>query len=150
MKLLQLTSSLAPLTSLFSLSALPVLVAGDDCQPYKWSTLAARNAAPTGETVWIPYEVNLSIRDELIQAGDISCRHTVSTGTFVNYYTCTELAESYGFGLEKLFLLNPLLLPDCSNIQPNTEYCVDGCKFSKALGSLAFVNKSLYASHRAP
>jgi hypothetical protein len=46
----------------------------------------------------------------------------------INYYTCTELAQDYGISVAKFFKLNPKVLPDCSNIQANTDYCVAGCE----------------------
>lgn len=38
------------------------------------------------------------------------------------------MATKYGITVDFFFTLNPTLELDCSNIQPKTEYCVDGCK----------------------
>lgn len=46
----------------------------------------------------------------------------------VNYYSCTEMADHYVTLLDDFFLFNPELKRDCSNIQPNTQYCVKGCQ----------------------
>ncbi|KAK0110010.1 hypothetical protein ONS95_002672 [Cadophora gregata] len=56
----------------------------------------------------------------------IDCRYKADTRDNVNYYTCTELALRYQISTEQLFLFNPDLKTDCSNIKPNTKYCVAG------------------------
>jgi hypothetical protein len=76
------------------------LVAGDECQPHQWKRAV----------------------------GDIVCRYDTKTRSSVNYYTCKELADFYGRTVEEFFFLNPSLNKDCSNIQPNTTYCVEGCE----------------------
>ncbi|KAH9203226.1 hypothetical protein DL95DRAFT_439548 [Leptodontidium sp. 2 PMI_412] len=58
--------------------------------------------------------------------GEINCRYTGHTDADVNYYTCTKLANFYGITTEKFFQLNPDIRSDCSNIMPNSVYCVDG------------------------
>jgi hypothetical protein len=60
--------------------------------------------------------------------GDVVCRFESTTRADVNYYTCTELALKYSITIEKFFLLNPLLDENCATIQPNTTYCVAGCR----------------------
>lgn len=61
-------------------------------------------------------------------AGDVVCRFESTTKSDVNYYTCMELALKYSISVEKFFELNPTINKECSNIKPNTEYCVKGCK----------------------
>lgn len=63
-----------------------------------------------------------------IEPGEINCRYADTTSGDVNYYTCTQLATRYGISIETFFVLNPALDLDCSNIQPNSDYCVSGCK----------------------
>lgn len=64
-----------------------------------------------------------------ISVGQVNCRYTANTaGMDINYYTCIQLADTYGISVEKFFMLNPSVLPDCSNIQANTDYCVARCK----------------------
>lgn len=63
-----------------------------------------------------------------LQPGDINCRYSAETEASVNYYTCKKLAIYYGITIEEFFKLNPEIAKDCSNILPNSEYCVDGCK----------------------
>lgn len=81
--------------------------AADDCQPATWSKRQDTGTVP----------------------GDIVCRYWTTTGTSVNYYTCTEIADKYGTLLDNFWILNPDLSTDCSDIQPNTKYCVRGCEF---------------------
>ncbi|EPE32552.1 Plant lectins/antimicrobial peptide [Glarea lozoyensis ATCC 20868] len=59
-------------------------------------------------------------------ASNFQCRYNGTTPATVNYYTCTEIANKYDIKLASLFELNPSLKPDCSNIAPNTNYCVAG------------------------
>ncbi|KAI1394610.1 hypothetical protein F4819DRAFT_501693 [Hypoxylon fuscum] len=54
------------------------------------------------------------------------CQPSTCTHDNVNYYTCTQLAERYDITVEMFFTLNPDLDPDCGNILPNTDYCVEG------------------------
>jgi hypothetical protein len=64
-----------------------------------------------------------------LAVGDIVCEWSTTTKSSVNYYTCTELADKYGTPLDEFFKLNPTLNPECENIQPDTQYCVIGCRF---------------------
>ncbi|KAL7624110.1 hypothetical protein AAE478_005667 [Parahypoxylon ruwenzoriense] len=75
-------------------------VVADDCQPWTWNRK----------------------RD----VGEIVCRYHGKTGATVNYYSCMELADRYDTLLDDFFMLNPEIDEDCTNIQPNTEYCVKG------------------------
>ncbi|KAG4444402.1 hypothetical protein IFR05_000167 [Cadophora sp. M221] len=61
-----------------------------------------------------------------ITAGTVNCRSSAPTTDQVNYYTCSLLAITYGITVEKFFILNPTILPDCSNIKPNSLYCTAG------------------------
>ncbi len=113
------------------------VVASNDCAPITWlegayhRKVAASafddvnthlaSAASTSSSAAVPSQAP-------IQPGEINCRLSYGTWDDVNYYTCTELAEQFGIGLDLFFVLNPGLAPDCGNIQPNTKYCVKGCK----------------------
>lgn len=68
-----------------------------------------------------------------IQPGELNCRFWDETYDDPNNYTCTRMAEVFGISVEDFFSMNPTLLPDCSNIEPNTEYCVIGCEYQCAL-----------------
>ncbi|KAH7407055.1 hypothetical protein DE146DRAFT_607491 [Phaeosphaeria sp. MPI-PUGE-AT-0046c] len=61
-----------------------------------------------------------------VAPGEINCRYSAISSANVNYYTCTELAEWYYITVEDFFKLNPTIDKACSNIKPNTEYCVEG------------------------
>lgn len=64
----------------------------------------------------------------VIQPGEINCRFWHNTYEDPTYYTCTEMANLYGIALKDFFFLNPTVPPDCSNLKPNTKYCVIGCE----------------------
>ena len=59
-------------------------------------------------------------------SAEVRCRYNVTAPEKVTYYSCTELAMKYGISIEKFFLLNPLLDPDCTSIQGGEPYCVAG------------------------
>lgn len=71
--------------------------------------------------------IAMSIKAE-VAPGEINCRYSAFSLDNVNYYTCTELAEWYYITIEDFFKLNPTIDKECSNVKPNTEYCVQGCK----------------------
>lgn len=81
-------------------------VSADECQPHQWGRLAA---PPTPEV------------------GELVCRSNGTSGAVVNYYSCKEMADYYELSIEQFFMINPVLEEDCSNIEPNTDYCVSGC-----------------------
>ncbi|KAH8812141.1 hypothetical protein F5884DRAFT_877588 [Xylogone sp. PMI_703] len=119
------TQSLQLLSFTFFLLSLLSAVAADDCQPSTWAAGAVRlRAAPTPTVTFNKSASVASMGDA--QPGQINCRYWGSTYTDVNYYTCTQLADKYGITIDQFFMLNPELDPDCSNIQQNTDYCVDG------------------------
>ncbi|KAH6619420.1 hypothetical protein B0J18DRAFT_492231 [Chaetomium sp. MPI-SDFR-AT-0129] len=106
------------------ISFLGCVRADDDCQPVQWSNdkpptrvFRTNNAAP---------RILSLITTGNVTAGEVNCRYSATTGNDVNYYTCTQLATKFGVSIDLFFTLNPTLERDCSNIQPNTEYCVDG------------------------
>ncbi|KAF3804810.1 hypothetical protein GCG54_00004079 [Colletotrichum gloeosporioides] len=109
------------------LALLPLGEAADECQPATW--VAKRDLAnfpsPTaGERPYVTPLVTRDIGEAL--PGEVVCRSWGETDEEVNYYTCTELADFHWIDIETFFKLNPEINDDCSNIQPNTEYCTDG------------------------
>lgn len=127
----------------FAVSALLVTSeAGNQCAPPTWdgnlrvvaskATTASRaSAAVLLEAARA--EQSLIEPEDGVQPGDIRCRFPADTYKEVNYYTCTSMALKYGITIKKFFELNPQLNPDCSNIQPRSVYCVDGCKFPRSV-----------------
>lgn len=124
----------------FGLSALlwtsSTVIASNECAPVTWLAGTSRHR-PDPERVRVLIRLASTLSpscragmpsDYPFKPGDINCRYERDTGDDVNYYTCTELAKTFGTRLDLFFILNPGLKPDCSNIQPNTEYCVRGCK----------------------
>ncbi len=111
------------------LTLVPSLVSAQDqaegCQPYRWSSNGLEmphdpaDPLPTQGTSIPP-----------VTAGEINCRYWTTTPAEVNYYTCSQMSQRYSISNDKLFNLNPSLARDCSNVQPKTDYCVKGCKYS--------------------
>jgi len=129
--------------------AVPVR-ASDECQPVTWpSGTYNKRATPTGVMHIIKARDGPEIGGGNLSPGDVNCRMPGRTYDDVNYYTCEELADNYGLLPEKLFALNPTLLPDCSNIQPNTAYCVAGCTFAPVLSCAIRKLINPPRSHRA-
>ncbi|OIW25495.1 hypothetical protein CONLIGDRAFT_547624, partial [Coniochaeta ligniaria NRRL 30616] len=111
----------------------PVGVAGNDCVVTTWGTPPRRRdvATSTSSSEYVlpsatmPAMSSNTTRDQ-IKPGDINCRFYDRTYDDVNYYTCTELSDAWGLPVETFFVLNPYILHDCSNIEENAMYCVDG------------------------
>jgi hypothetical protein len=59
-------------------------------------------------------------------SAEVRCRCNATAPPEVSYYTYTELATKYQISLEKFFLLNSLLDPDCTSIQAGEQYRVSG------------------------
>jgi len=98
-------------------------LAKDECQPYSWGdpthgfALKMANKAAADDGDGAPPK-----------AGEVNCRQQSTSPSSVNYYTCTEMADEHDISVETFFVINPKLKKDCSDIQPNTKYCVNGCK----------------------
>lgn len=103
--------------------ATPTSTSSGSSQTFTSST-SSLDAQPTGNVTISPI-----ITTGNITAGQVNCRYSGSTeGLDISYYTCMQLANQYGISIETFFTLNPGLHPDCGNIQPDTDYCVRGCK----------------------
>lgn len=113
---------------LSSISLLGGVGASEICQPANWTN--SGSPARSGRRSIGAMAILDSISDGNVTTGEVNCRYSATTGSDVNYYTCTQLATKYGVTIDLFFTLNPTLKLDCSNIQPNTQYCVDGCKLS--------------------
>lgn len=98
------------------------------CKPSTWSATDLRRPKST-PTVWKRNKKSLSVANiGKVQTGQINCRYPGGTYDDVDSNTCAQLANKYQITLEKFFMLNPELHPDCANIEPRTDYCVAGCK----------------------
>ncbi|EAQ83669.1 hypothetical protein CHGG_10073 [Chaetomium globosum CBS 148.51] len=115
----------------------PPGVLADDCPPITWTKDRVAKRSPAGATdmAFAPIAsamIPIVARNEtrvtrpVIQPGEINCRFWHNTYEDPTYYTCTEMANLYGIALKDFFFLNPTVLPDCSNLKPNTKYCVIG------------------------
>lgn len=128
------------------------IVASNDCRAVTWTnpperrdisaTASSASSASSATTVMgvvptLPSVARNASRGSSIQPGDINCRFWSRTYDDANYYSCKELANDWAMSLEEFFFLNPTLLPDCSNIEPNARYCVKGCK-SRPLNPTSF------------
>lgn len=113
---------------LFALYFLFLLAArADDCPPATWQAKGSEGAS-NPKTPKHSRSTLVTTADKKIQPGDVNCRYSSTTSATVNYDTCTQMATKYGTAVDHFFMLNPTLELDCSNIQPKTEYCVDGCQ----------------------
>lgn len=119
-----------------TLSLLPLFSLADDCRPVTWSNdeNVARFAEMTGAPI-VSESIDSSaskadsrIRILEVKPGELNCRAWARTHDEVNYYTCTEICNKYEITTDYFFSLNPTLETDCSNIQPRSRYCYDGCK----------------------
>ncbi|KAH7024401.1 uncharacterized protein B0I36DRAFT_294999 [Microdochium trichocladiopsis] len=116
------------LLALFALQLLSVK-ADDVCKPVTWLPDGASEAAPSSDnsTTTIPrYPALDLITTGELKPGEIRCRYATETRKDVNRWTCAWLAERYHITLDFFFTLNPSLGRDCSNIRPETAYCVKG------------------------
>lgn len=109
--------------------------AKDDCAPWTWKwnarvrdvpATAVVAAEPTPSAVVTPF----ANKSASVAPGDIVCRSWAQTYDNVGYWSCKELADKFGITLDKFWLLNPQLAPDCKGVKSNTEYCVAGCESS--------------------
>ncbi|SMQ48624.1 unnamed protein product [Zymoseptoria tritici ST99CH_3D7] len=107
-----------PLPALF----IAVCIAKETCAPITWSD---SNIAPSTALPPALRPPSIVGRKD-IQAGEVNCRYSATTEDIISSYTCTELATKYGISIDKFFKLNPALAPDCSDIEPKTQYCVAG------------------------
>lgn len=96
----------------------------NDCRPYQWDNFLCIHAADDPADPE-PTEGSLIV----VQPGEANCRYWADTPEEVSYYTCSQLAHTYELLNEVFFSLNPSLKKDCSNIEPQAEYCVVGCEF---------------------
>jgi hypothetical protein len=69
-----------------------------------------------------------------VKPGELNCRAWGRTYDEVNYYTCTEICNKYQITTDYFFSLNPALKTNCSDIQPKSKYCIDGCMFLSLRG----------------
>lgn len=146
--------TMKPTVWLFSLvlAVSSPVVRADECQPVTWASgTYDKRAAPTGAMRIIQARDGPAIGGANLSPGDINCRFPGRTYE-VNYYTCIELSALYEITLEHFFTLNPGLATDCSNIQPDTEYCVAGCKLphtlSKTSPPISITNQPAQLSNR--
>lgn len=108
-------------------AALPTIMSASSSA----SSVPSSASATSTASAIVPVTISRVITDGDIPPGQVNCRYTDTTEDMdINYYTCTALAIKYDISVETFFLLNPDLKTDCSNIQPGTDYCVQGCKIS--------------------
>ncbi|KAG6001335.1 hypothetical protein E4U21_004433 [Claviceps maximensis] len=102
--------------------------ANDECQPWTWG------ANLPGAVLKL---LSLSGKEDDgngpgPKPGEVNCRAYFPSPAIVNYYTCTQLSQANQITTDKFFMLNRDIKKDCSNIQPNTRYCIRGCMFTNA------------------
>jgi hypothetical protein len=102
----------------FSLSFFTGFSTADDCRPITWSSNArvAGSAEMTGtpmlSTPTVSHVANSRERITILEVkpGELNCR-------------------AWGRTYDDFFSLNPALKTNCSDIQPKSKYCIDGCMF---------------------
>lgn len=97
------------------------------CAPVTWTNEGF--VAPSAPTISRPTPTRASLKDlGDAETGEINCRMDDETNELGGNDACNYLSTRWGVSLEKLLMLNPMLLGDCENMQLNTKYCVRGCK----------------------
>lgn len=76
-----------------------------------------------------------------VPVGGINCRQNGTTNSTVYYYDCQAMADRYGINVETFFWLNPSVEQNCSNIIPESQYCVSGCGFSCSIVYICIDNR---------
>ncbi|KAI1398617.1 hypothetical protein F4819DRAFT_498603 [Hypoxylon fuscum] len=119
MKSLHIHPSLALIIFIFS-SFSPTLSSSlasttGECKPWKWDANGNFIVDTAPQSTPRP-----------IQPGEINCRYWAKTKGEVDCRTCAQLTSFYGVDAGKFLMLNPNLKRDCSNIAPNSKYCVAG------------------------
>ncbi|EFQ27420.1 hypothetical protein CGRA01v4_04505 [Colletotrichum graminicola] len=101
-------------------------ISANSCQPYIWDSLSSMRIASVDD----PVDISPTEGEPLpvVNPGEINCRFWTNTPEEVDYYTCSRLARRYLMPVDQVFFLKPELDKDCSNIQPQTEYCVEGLR----------------------
>ncbi len=101
---------------------------GPLCEPYRWDD----------QRRWIIYEYadarpvtkrwayDGGLFPAELKPGDVNCRYTQMV-TEETEDRCAAVMKHGPSDVEKLFMLNPALGGDCSNIKYNTPYCTKGC-----------------------
>lgn len=120
------SAALAPVTGI-----IVGLLTSGGCAPYKWDRegrwIVHEYAQARPVTKLWQYDGGL-IGGEDLKAGDVNCRYDAKLRVEAED-RCEALTSQYDITREKLFLLNPVLRGDCSNIKYNTPYCTEGCEF---------------------
>ncbi len=104
-------------------------VTSNGCAPVRWDDerrwiiYEYADAAPV---TW-PWAYSGGLFDGNLKAGDVNCRDLARIGVETDD-RCGALLKNAHTDDDKLFLLNPGLRGDCSNIKYNTPYCTRGCK----------------------
>lgn len=120
LKIRQVETSSTSRNPLSSSASLALSITSSPSRSTSSTSSVSAGAAPTA--------VNI-ISTGNVTTGEVNCRYSGTTGSAVNYYSCSLLSKFYGISNELFFALNPQLALDCSNIEPNAPYCVSGCKF---------------------
>lgn len=151
-----MTPSLKPLSLAILLASISSVLASNDCAPATWSEgaivkirqVTSSTSSPVSSSASLSHSITSSsnaststtstssatstaisiISTGNVTTGEVNCRYSGTTDSTVNYYTCSLLSMFYGITNQVFFTLNPELALDCSNIMPNTPYCVSGCK----------------------
>ncbi|KAH8904975.1 hypothetical protein BR93DRAFT_882330, partial [Coniochaeta sp. PMI_546] len=98
----------------------------NDCAPTTWgSPPALRDATATAVAV-VPIMPSMAGNATKLQPGNINCSFYERTYDDAHYYSCKEMAGKSDLSIAQFLFLNPILLPDCLNIEKNALYCITG------------------------
>ncbi|KAK7926866.1 hypothetical protein PG985_003864 [Apiospora marii] len=90
-------------------------------KPYNWDDVNGVPTTPAKRQT----SANAGESDHA-EPGVVNCRSWARTTKKADDGSCAEASERYQITLDLFFLLNPGVSLDCSNIQPQTDYCIDG------------------------
>ncbi|KAG6015197.1 hypothetical protein E4U54_004008 [Claviceps lovelessii] len=95
--------------------------ASNECQPWTWGEDPASGPLKLSSQ---PEEDDGNRPGP--KMGEVNCNDYSRSPASVNYYTCTQMARQRGITTDEFFLLNPSVEKDCSNLKPDTRYCISG------------------------
>ncbi|TQV98970.1 hypothetical protein V2A60_007339 [Cordyceps javanica] len=105
-----------------------------ECEPYRWDEqrrwIIYRYA--DARPITKPWQYRGDLFPDNLEAGDVNCRYSAMV-TVETKDRCAMLMRNGPSTVEKLFMLNPGLAGDCSNIKYNTPYSLPNMDLASQL-----------------